>query len=1423
MDTAANGVMSKAPVMSDLLSLLKQQGQSEDFDGIKISLASPEIIRSWSYGEVKKPETINYRTFKPERVGLFCAEIFGPVKDYECLCGKYKRLKHRGVICEKCGVEVTLAKVRRERMGHIELASPVAHIWFLKSLPSRIGLLLDMTLRDIERVLYFEAFVVVDPGMTELERGQLLNDEAYLDALEQYGDEFDARMGADAVRDLLRQINVEEEITQLRDELPTTSSETKIKKITKRLKLLEAFYESGNKPEWMIMDVLPVLPPDLRPLVPLDGGRFATSDLNDLYRRVINRNNRLKRLLDLNAPDIIVRNEKRMLQEAVDALLDNGRRGRAITGSNKRQLKSLADMIKGKQGRFRQNLLGKRVDYSGRSVIVVGPTLKLHQCGLPKKMALELFKPFIFSKLEFRGLATTIKAAKKMVEREEPVVWDILDEVIREHPILLNRAPTLHRLGIQAFEPVLIEGKAIQLHPLVCTAYNADFDGDQMAVHVPLTIEAQLEARSLMMSTNNILSPANGEPIIVPSQDVVLGLYYLTRERVNAKGEGKLLSGIDEAQRFYEMGLVDIHARLRIKLKETLLNEDQTTTESEAIIETTVGRALLAEILPKGLPFSVINRAMTKKAVSKVIDTCYRRLGLKETVIFCDRLMYTGFKYATKAGASIGIDDMVVPDEKAKIIADAENEVREIQEQYSSGLLTNGERYNKVIDIWARTNEIVAKAMMTKIATEEVIDKDGNTVVQDSFNPIFMMADSGARGSAAQIRQLAGMRGLMAKPDGSIIETPITANFREGLNVLQYFISTHGARKGLADTALKTANSGYLTRRLVDVAQDLVITEYDCGTSNGILMQPLIEGGDIVEPLHERVLGRVVAEDVYVPNQEEPVLEAGTLLDEKWVAFLEQQGIDQISVRSPITCETRYGLCSKCYGRDLARGHLVNIGEAIGIIAAQSIGEPGTQLTMRTFHIGGAASRSTAENNIQVKSKGVFRLHNIKTVKHENGNLVAVSRSGEASIADDFGRERERYKIPYGAVMSVQDGDSVEVGQVVAQWDPHTHPIVSEVAGRLKFVDMIEGITVNRQTDELTGLSSIVVTDSKQRSTAGRELRPMVKLVNEDGTDVFLAGTNVPAQYYLPVDAIVGMNDGATVGVGDVIARIPQESSKTRDITGGLPRVADLFEARKPKDAAIMAEISGLVSFGKETKGKRRLIITNPNGDAHEELIPKWRHISVFEGENVEKGEIIADGPLNPHDILRLLGVSALANYIVNEVQDVYRLQGVKINDKHIECIVRQMLRKRHIVFAGDSKFLAGEQVEESHLLQENDHLREHSKELARSLPVLLGITKASLATESFISAASFQETTRVLTEAAVSGKLDDLRGLKENVMVGRLIPAGTGYAYHKSRKAGRPQSEHAIERRPTITASEIEHALSEALNHPHGEDGKNV
>ena len=1395
--------------MRDLLNLLKQQGQMEGFDAIRIGLASPDKIRSWSYGEVKKPETINYRTFKPERDGLFCAKIFGPVKDYECLCGKYKRLKHRGVICEKCGVEVTLAKVRRERMGHIELASPVAHIWYLKSLPSRMGLLLDMTLRDIERILYFEAFVVSDPGMTDLDRGQLLTDEMYLDALEKYGDDFEAKMGAEAIYELLRTIELDDEIAALREELPKTGSESKIKKLSKRLKLMEAFKSSGNKPEWMVMRVLPVLPPELRPLVPLDGGRFATSDLNDLYRRVINRNNRLKRLLALNAPDIIVRNEKRMLQEAVDALLDNGRRGRAITGANKRPLKSLADMIKGKQGRFRQNLLGKRVDYSGRSVVVVGPTLKLHQCGLPKKMALELFKPFVFGKLQLRGLATTIKAAKRLVEREGPEVWDILEEVIREHPVLLNRAPTLHRLGIQAFEPVLIEGKAIQLHPLVCTAFNADFDGDQMAVHVPLSIEAQLEARTLMMSSNNILSPAHGEPIIVPTQDVVLGLYYMTRERVDANGAGMAFSDIAEVNRAFQCGAVDLHARIKARIRDVVVGDDGELGERVQLWDTTVGRALLSEIMPPGLSFDLVNRLMNKKAISSLINACYRRVGLKETVVFADQLMYTGFSYATRAGVSIGVEDMAVPSEKKAILGAAEKAVKEIEEQYASGLVTQGERYNKVVDIWSYTNEQVAKAMMEKLGTDLVEDRDGNSIQQQSFNSIYMMADSGARGSAAQIRQLAGMRGLMAKPDGSIIETPITANFREGLDVLQYFISTHGARKGLADTALKTANSGYLTRRLVDVAQDLVVTEVDCGTSNGLVLTPLIEGGDVVEPLRERVLGRVVASDLVCAGESTVAVEQGTLLDEWWVDRLEQLGIDEVRVRSPITCETRFGVCGACYGRDLARGEPVNIGESVGVVAAQSIGEPGTQLTMRTFHIGGAASRAAAVDNVSVKGDGVVRLHNLKVVQHADGHYVAVTRSGELSIADEHGRERERYKVPYGAVLSVADGDAVAGGQMVANWDPHTHPVVSEVAGRVRFSDAVDGVTVQSQVDEVTGLARVEVMDPKQRSAAAKDLRPMVRLVDENEEELRLPGTDAPAHYVLSSGAIITAQEGGEVGIGDVIARMPQESSMTRDITGGLPRVADLFEARKPKEAAVLAEVSGTVSFGKDTKGKQRLVITDEEGVPHEILVPKWRHILVFEGEHVEQGEVVVDGMPSPHDILRLLGVSALANYIVNEVQEVYRLQGVKINDKHIEVIVRQMLRKAEIDTPGDTKFLRGEQLDRARVLEENERVvADGGGEGATWSPVLLGITKASLATESFISAASFQETTRVLTEASVNGKIDELRGLKENVIVGRLIPSGTGLAYHEDRRRRHSLDEDSLE--PEAVEAALASALAE-------------
>ena len=1387
--------------MRDLLNLMKQQSEIEEFDALRIGLASPEKIRSWSYGEVKKPETINYRTFKPERDGLFCARIFGPVKDYECLCGKYKRLKHRGVICEKCGVEVTLAKVRRERMGHIELASPTAHIWFLKSLPSRIGLLLDMTLREIERVLYFESYVVIDPGLTDLEVGQLLTDEEYYAKLEEHGDEFTAKMGAEAVQELLINLDLDGEIAELREAIPATNSETKIKKLSRRLKLMEAFVNSGNRPEWMVLTVLPVLPPDLRPLVPLDGGRFATSDLNDLYRRVINRNNRLKRLLDLSAPDIIVRNEKRMLQESVDALLDNGRRGRAITGSNRRPLKSLADMIKGKQGRFRQNLLGKRVDYSGRSVIVVGPTLRLHECGLPKKMALELFKPFIFGKLETRGLATTIKAAKKMVERETPEVWDILAEVIREHPVLLNRAPTLHRLGIQAFEPVLIEGKAIQLHPLVCAAYNADFDGDQMAVHVPLTLEAQLESRALMMSTNNILSPASGEPIIVPSQDVVLGLYYMTRERVNARGEGMAFANLSEVHRAFGSDAVDLHARIKVRV---------TDLDGTCTVDTTVGRALLYEIVPPELPYGLVNQPMNKRAISNLINACYRRVGLKETVVFADQLMYTGFHYSTASGASIGVDDFVIPEDKTTIIGDAESEVKEIESQYASGLVTQGEKYNKVVDIWSRANELVARSMMEGISNESILDREGVLQDQESFNSVYIYSDSGARGSPAQIRQLAGMRGLMTRPDGSIIETPIIANFREGLTVNEYFISTHGARKGLADTALKTATSGYLTRRLVDVAQDLVVTEPDCGTEQGLLMGAMIEGGDVVEPLAARVLGRVVARDVKDAAGKETVIPAGTMLDEAWVERLDSLGVDELYVRSPITCATRYGVCAKCYGRDLARGHEVNVGEAVGVMAAQSIGEPGTQLTMQTFHIGGAASRATAIDNIQVKHGGEVRLHNLKTVQRTTGELVAVSRSGEIAIADEHGRERERYKLPYGAVILVSEDARVDAGRMIAQWDPHTHPIITEVAGKVVFEQMEEGVSIHRQTDELTGLTSISVLDVNDRPPAGKELRAEVKLVDAEGNEVHLAGTEMPARYPLPGGAVLNLEDNDEIGIGDVIARIPQEGSKTRDITGGMPRVADLFEARKPKEPAILAEATGTVSFGKETKGKRRLVITPPDSDPVETLIPKWRQISVFDGEHVEKGEVVSEGPPSPHDILRLKGVAELAKFIINEIQEVYRLQGVTINDKHIEVIVRQMLRKAEVRNPGGSRFIRGEQVQYVTVVEENERLAEEGLAPVEFERLLLGITKASLATESFISAASFQETTRVLTEAAVTGKRDVLHGLKENVVVGRLIPAGTGLSYHADRKRRR-EEEALAEQGPT--ADEVEQALSEALS----------
>ena len=1368
--------------MKSLLDLFKQFTPDEHFDAIRIGMASPEKIRSWSFGEVKKPETINYRTFKPERDGLFCAKIFGPIKDYECLCGKYKRLKHRGVICEKCGVEVTQTKVRRERMGHIDLAAPCAHIWFLKSLPSRLGLVLDMTLRDIERVLYFEAYVVTDPGMTPLKKFSIMSEDDFDAKIKEYGDEFTAKMGAEGIKDLLQSIDIDGTIEKLRNDL--TGSELKIKKNAKRLKVLEAFKKSGIKPEWMVLDVLPVLPPDLRPLVPLDGGRFATSDLNDLYRRVINRNSRLRRLLELKAPEIIARNEKRMLQEAVDSLLDNGRRGKAMTGANKRALKSLADMIKGKSGRFRQNLLGKRVDYSGRSVIVVGPTLKLHQCGLPKLMALELFKPFIFSRLESMGIATTIKAAKKEVESGTPVVWDILEEVIKEHPVMLNRAPTLHRLGIQAFEPILIEGKAIQLHPLVCAAFNADFDGDQMAVHVPLSVEAQMECRTLMLASNNVLFPANGEPSIVPSQDVVLGLYYTTRERINGKGEGLIFADTGEVQRALDAGEVELTAKVNVRLTEYV--KDKATgefTPVTALVETTAGRALLSEILPKGLPFSNINKALKKKEISKLINVSFRKCGLKETVVFADKLLQNGFRLATKAGISICIDDMLVPQEKHEIIASAEKEVKDIEQQYVSGLVTSGERYNKVVDIWGKAGDKVSKVMMDQLRTEKTVDRHGKTVDQESFNSIYMMADSGARGSAAQIRQLAGMRGLMAKPDGSIIETPITANFREGLNVLQYFISTHGARKGLADTALKTANSGYLTRRLVDVTQDLVVTQEDCGTNDGSLMRAIVEGGEVIESLRDRVLGRTVAEDVLHPETRAVLVPAGEMLDEDNIDELEAAGVDEVKVRTALTCETRFGLCAKCYGRDLGRGGLINIGEAVGVIAAQSIGEPGTQLTMRTFHIGGAASRAAIASSVEAKSNGIIGFNaTMRYVTNSKKELVVIARSGEIVLHDEHGRERERHKVPYGAILTVKSDQSVKAGAILANWDPLTRPIITEFAGTARFENVEEGLTVAKQLDEVTGLSTLVVIDPKRRGAA-KVVRPQVKLIDASGNEVKIPGTDHSVTIGFPVGSLIQVRDGLDVGPGEVLARIPVEGQKTRDITGGLPRVAELFEARSPKDKGILAEVTGTVSFGKETKGKIRLQITDPEGKVWEELVPKEKNILVHEGQVVNKGESIVDGPADPQDILRLLGSEELARYIVDEVQDVYRLQGVKINDKHIEVIVRQMLRRVVVESVGDSNYIAGEQVERSEMLNTNDALRTDSKMPATFTNLLLGITKASLSTDSFISAASFQETTRVLTEAAIMGKRDELRGLKENVIVGRLIPAGTGMAYHDARK----------------------------------------
>ena len=1388
--------------MKDLLNSLKT-GQ-EDFTTISAGLASPQVIKSWSFGEVKKPETINYRTFKPERDGLFCAKIFGPVKDYECICGKYKRMKHRGVVCEKCGVEVTLAKVRRERMGHIDLAAPVAHIWFLKSLPSRIGLLLNVTLREIERVLYFESYIVTDPGLTELEKGQILTEEEWVEKYEEFGDEFSAGMGAEAVQILLEELDIDDEIRIIREEIPQTNSETKLKKFSKRLKLLEAFNNSGNKPEWMIMNVLPVLPPDLRPLVPLEGGRFATSDLNDLYRRVINRNNRLKRLLELNAPEIIVRNEKRMLQESVDALLDNGRRGRVITGTNKRPLKSLADMIKGKGGRFRQNLLGKRVDYSGRSVIVAGPNLKLHQCGLPKKMALELFKPFVYGKLENRELATTIKAAKKLVERETPEVWEVLEEVIREHPVLLNRAPTLHRLGLQAFEPKLIEGKAIQLHPLVCVAFNADFDGDQMAVHVPLTLEAQLEARALMMSTNNILSPADGSPIINPTQDVVLGLYYMTRDNANASGGGRTFSNADEVLRAYETENLEIHSPVKVRIT----HENGETS----IEETTVGRILIWRITPAEVGFKNINTVLNKKTVSKLVDTSYRKAGLKKTVIFADQLMYLGFDFSTRSGSSIGVNDFVIPEEKASIIDSSEKEVKAIEKQFDSGLVTRGERYNKVIDIWSRANEQVAKAMMEKISSETVKNPDGENVDQSSFNSVYIYADSGARGSPAQIRQLSGMRGLMSKPDGSIIETPITANFREGLSVLQYFISTHGARKGLADTALKTANSGYLTRRLCDVSMDSVINIEDCGTTESITVTSIIDGGEIIQPLTDRILGRVIAEPIVDADGKE-IFPVNTMLDEDALVIIEELNLSSLKIRSPMTCDAPIGVCALCYGRDLARGHLVHRGEAVGVVAAQSIGEPGTQLTMRTFHIGGAASSSSEENAIFNKNSGVVSFSDdMKTVTNKDKLEVVVSRNAMCSISDANGKIIEQYKVPYGATLEVANSTDLEEGIRIASWDPYTRPIISETSGKVKFTDIQDGITVREQLDELTGLSSVEIIEVADRTSAGRDMSPTIEIVDSKGKPVLIGEFKQPAVYPLPAGGLVNLVNGQKITAGEVIARMPLVASKTKDITGGLPRVADLFEARTPKDAAVLAEESGVVSFGKETKGKVRLVIT-PEGATKkaqnkEMLIPKHRTLNVFEGERVNKGDVISEGPLSPHDILRLKGIPELTNFIVNEIQDVYRLQGVSINDKHIETILRQMLRKALVIEGGDTKFIQGDQVSYAELKEENSKAEADGKNPAEYERVLLGITKASLATDSFISAASFQETTRVLTEAAVTGKKDHLRGLKENVVVGRLIPAGTGMEFHdklRDKKIGEFEES-------TLSDEDIEAALRQEL-----------
>jgi len=1365
--------------LEDYLNFFEKPKGPLSFNAIRISIASPEKIKSWSYGEVKKPETINYRTFKPEKDGLFCAKIFGPVKDYECNCGKYKRMKHRGIVCEKCGVEVIQSKVRRERMGHIRLASPVAHIWFLKSIPSKIGTLLDLTLKELERVLYFEAYIVIDPKDTPLKRGELLAEERYREAKEKHGDGFIASQGAEAIREMLKKNDVNELSITLRAEMKETASEAKRRKLGKRLRVVEAFRDSKNKPEWMIIEVIPVIPPDLRPLVPLDGGRFATSDLNDLYRRVINRNNRLKRLLELSAPEIIIRNEKRMLQEAVDALFDNGKRGRTIIGPNKKPLKSLSDMLRGKQGRFRQNLLGKRVDYSGRSVIVVGPELKLHQCGIPKKMALELFKPFIYNRLEERGYVTAIKSAKKMVERERPEVWDILDEVIREHPVMLNRAPTLHRLGIQAFEPVLIEGKAIQLHPLVCAAFNADFDGDQMAVHIPLSVESQAEARILMMSTNNILSPANGKPIIVPTQDIVLGIYYMTREAPMAKGEGKVFSSCDEVRIAYDAGEVDLHAIIKVRIDGKL-------------VKTTVGRVILREILPEEVPFELINYEMKKDKLAALIDYSYRHAGEKKTVILADRLKDLGYRYATLAGVSICIGDMLIPSDKERLLAEANQEIQIIRDQYTEGLITDGERYNKVIDIWAQVTENIADEMLKELGARKIRDQDGNERRAESFNPIFMMADSGARGSAQQIRQLAGMRGLMAKPSGEIIETPITANFREGLTVLQYFISTHGARKGLADTALKTANSGYLTRRLVDVAQDVVITENDCGTLDGISVSSLIEGGEIIEPMGERILGRVALEDIKDPFTGEVIVRANQEIDENACEKIVDAGIEKVKIRSVLTCKSKRGVCVFCYGRDLARGSLVSIGEAIGIIAAQSIGEPGTQLTMRTFHIGGTASRRAEQTALESRIEGTVRFINIKTVRNRDGDLIVMNRNGEIAILDQEGRERRRYIIIYGAKLKVEDGQKIEEGDLLAEWDPYAIPVLTEVAGRVKFGDLAEGVTMQEQVDEFTGLSRKVIVESKDP-----ELRPRISIKDEKGKTMNLPGTASQARYLLPVGANIFVSEGDMVEAGDIIVKIPRETTKTKDITGGLPRVAELFEARKPKEFAMISEIDGVVSFGRDTKGKRKVVITPEVGDPKEYSVTRGKHISVHEGDFVKAGEALMDGPSNPHDILRVLGTQELAKYLVDEIQEVYKLQGVKINDKHIEVIVRQMLKRVRISEIGDTNFLVDDQVEKYVFEEENERVLREGGKPATADPLFLGITKASLITDSFISAASFQETTKVLTQAAIAGRVDHLLGLKENVIMGRLIPAGTGLPQFKKSElhVEYPEGEEAMVR----------------------------